>query len=138
MRKARLERKVRVTYINGIRTREAECRAHAELIADLFAAPCYALHNKTAGAWADLSQVGPYLRSGYSRVTAMKSLFSGMQCSRHVSALVSARSPTPSCSNFHPTGLPLLYSATPLFSATPPLLLDSSSTPRLLLDSSTP
>ena len=40
--------KVRVTYINGIRTGEQDCRAHAELISDFFAAPCYALWNKTA------------------------------------------------------------------------------------------
>ena len=48
--------RVRVTYINGIRTAEPDCRQHAELISDLFATPCYALWNKTAGAWADLSQ----------------------------------------------------------------------------------
>ena len=52
------ERKVRVTYINGIRTGEEDCRAHAELIGEMFAAPCHFYHNKTAGAWADLSQVG--------------------------------------------------------------------------------
>ena len=51
--------RVRVTYINGIRTAEPDCRQHAELISDLFATPCYALWNKTAGAWADLSQARP-------------------------------------------------------------------------------
>ena len=52
------EKRVRVTYINGIRTGEEECRAHAELIGEMFAAPCHFYHNETAGAWADLSQVG--------------------------------------------------------------------------------
>jgi len=37
-----------VTYINGIRTPEAECKDHARMLADLFGVPCYALWNKTA------------------------------------------------------------------------------------------
>jgi len=40
--------KARVTYINGIRTGERECREHAEHIGALFASPCYAFWNKTA------------------------------------------------------------------------------------------
>ena len=40
--------KVRISYINGIRTGEDDCREHAKIISDLFAAPCYALWNKTA------------------------------------------------------------------------------------------
>lgn len=39
---------VRVSYINGIRTGEAECREHADRIGALFASPCYAFWNKTA------------------------------------------------------------------------------------------
>jgi hypothetical protein len=48
MSSARRGNAVRVTYINGIRTGEAECRDHAERIGALFASPCYAFWNKTA------------------------------------------------------------------------------------------
>lgn len=48
MSSARRGNAVRVTYINGIRTGEAECREHAERIGALFASPCYAFWNKTA------------------------------------------------------------------------------------------
>ena len=40
--------KVRVTYINGIRTGEQECQEQAEIISNMFAVPCYYLWNKTA------------------------------------------------------------------------------------------
>jgi hypothetical protein len=100
MKAGRLERKVRVTYINGIRTGEAECRAHAELIADLFAAPCYALHNKTAGAWADLSQVGIARVAAYDGRVLLMAVSFGMRCRKHMCALVSASSSTPACGKF--------------------------------------
>jgi hypothetical protein len=54
---------VRVTFINGIRTNEANCILAAQRISELFGTKCYHFWNPTSGAVLDLSQANLYFAS---------------------------------------------------------------------------